>query len=405
MHSHGIDVDHVWKKFRRGVVHDSLRDLIPAVARRMLRRSDGAPELGKHDFWALREVSFTLEGGQALGIIGRNGAGKSTMLKLLSGILRPTRGEIRVRGRLRSLIEVSAGFHPDLTGYENVFLNGAILGMRSEEVKGKLDRIVDFADIGPFLDTQVKRYSSGMMARLGFAVAAHMDPEVLVIDEILSVGDLAFQKKCYLHMEQLAGRGVAVVFVSHNMSAIAQLCPNTMVLHEGTCMFMGDTARAQREYLSLLTKRAQAEKGLTLDQIELLDGTGNPRTVFRPGEPCRIRARVSSSKLYRQFSLGFSLVASGGYEVFNTTSKRMGHDTVAVKPGDSVALDAEIDLNLTGGTYTLQIQCHDYETPPSEICRFEAIDVQVPEVPDFKGVAYLNPRLRIARGAADAVAQ
>lgn len=404
MSNHGIDVDGVWKKFRRGEVHDSLRDLIPAVSRRLLRRQPPATDLQENDFWALRDISFSLNAGDSLGIIGANGAGKSTMLKLLSGIMRPTRGSIRVRGRLRALIEVSAGFHPDLTGRENVFLNGAILGMRPEEVKGKLDRIVAFSGIEPFLDTQVKRYSSGMMARLGFSVAAHMDPEVLVVDEILSVGDLAFQKKCYQHMKSLTDRGVAVVFVSHNMSAIAQLCPRTMVLHQGGCVFLGDTSGAQNEYLSLLTERAQSEKGLKLEDVALLDEAGAPKTVFTSGEKCRIRARVSSGESYSQFSLGLSLVATEGYEVFHTNSKRLENSTLSVKAGDTITLEAEVDLNLAGGTYTLEVQCHDYETSPSEICRFDAIDLQVPKMPDFGGIAHLRPRMRMGQESSAAAA-
>jgi lipopolysaccharide transport system ATP-binding protein len=397
MSSHGIDVDGVWKKFRRGEIHDSLRDLIPAVTRRLLRRGRQADELQKGDFWAVKDVSFSLDSGQALGIIGANGAGKSTMLRLLCGILRPNKGDIRVRGRLRALIEISAGFHQDLTGLENVFLNGAILGMRPDEVSKKLDSIVEFSGIEPFLDTQVKRYSSGMKARLGFAVAAHMDPEVLVVDEILSVGDLAFQKKCYRHMKGLTDRGVAVVFVSHSMSAIAQLCPRTMVLHQGECVFLGDTSKAQYEYMLRLTERARTEKGLTLDEVALLDDTGAPRYVFKSGEPCRVRARVTSNENYRQFSLGLSLVANGDAEVFHTTAKRLADATVSVGPGDSVVLEADIDLNLGGGTYTFQVQCHDYETPPSEICRFDAADLQVPGTAEYGGVAFLNPRLRLLR--------
>lgn len=403
MSSHGIDVDGVWKKFRRGEVHDSLRDLIPAATKRLLRRGPRADELQEGDFWALQDISFSLDSGQALGIIGANGAGKSTMLKLLCGILRPNRGDIRVRGHLRALIEISAGFHGDLTGRENVFLNGAILGMRPAEVSKKLASIVEFSGIEPFLDTQVKRYSSGMKARLGFAVAAHMDPEVLVIDEILSVGDLAFQKKCYTHMKGLADQGVTVVFVSHRMSAITLLCPRTMVLHQGQCVFLGDTGRAQHEYMQRLTEHARAEKGLTLDEIELLDETGAPRYVFDSGAPCRIRARVTSSEHYGQFSLGLSLSTSGGQEIFHTTANRLEDQTVSVKPGDSVWLEADVDLNLAGGTYTFQVQCHDYETLPSEICRFEATDLQIPNTSEYGGMAFLNPRLRLARESAASV--
>jgi lipopolysaccharide transport system ATP-binding protein len=192
--------DSVWKKFRRGERHDSLRDLIPAAVR-SLAGSTREDELQQREFWALEAVSFDVGAGEALGIIGPNGAGKSTTLKLLTRILRPTRGHCAVRGRVGALIEVAAGFHPDLTGRENIFLQGAIMGMRRAEIARKLDEIVDFAGVGDFIDTPVKRYSTGMNARLGFSIAAHLDPDVLIIDEVLSVGDSAFQDRCVRRME------------------------------------------------------------------------------------------------------------------------------------------------------------------------------------------------------------
>ena len=191
-----VQVDHVWKKFRRGELHDSLRDLIPAVARRLLGRGPRSDALLEREFWALKDVSFEVQRGQSLGIIGPNGAGKSTMLKLLSRIIRPTRGDYHVHGRLSALIEVGAGFHQDLTGRENIYLNGTILGMSKKEIRAKEERIIDFAGIEEFIETPVKRYSSGMMARLGFAIAAHLEPDVLLVDEILSVGDAKFRHKC-----------------------------------------------------------------------------------------------------------------------------------------------------------------------------------------------------------------
>ena len=190
-----IVVDRVWKKFRRGERLDSLRDLVPSVMRALLS-GDARRPLHATEFWALRDVSFRVDPGEALGIIGPNGAGKSTMLKLISRIMKPTCGHVSVRGRIGALIEVAAAFHPDLTGRENIYLQGAVLGMRRAEVTRKLEAIIEFAGVGDFIDTPVKRYSSGMHARLGFSVAAHMDPDVLLIDEVLSVGDMAFQQKC-----------------------------------------------------------------------------------------------------------------------------------------------------------------------------------------------------------------
>src|SRR5579862_2960140 len=203
-----IEFDQVWKKFARGELHDSLRDLVPATVRRLAGRGPARDELSGEEFWAVRDVSFEVRPGEALGILGPNGAGKSTILKLLTRILVPTRGHCAVAGRAGALIEVAAGFHPDLTGRENVFLQGAIMGMRRGEIAARFDEIVDFAGVEAFIDTPVKRYSSGMNARLGFAIAAHLNPDVLLIDEVLSVGDLAFQEKCQARMKTFLSQGV-----------------------------------------------------------------------------------------------------------------------------------------------------------------------------------------------------
>src|SRR5688572_4811781 len=224
--------DHVWKKFRRGERYDTMRDAITGWIKRPFKRRDPGV-LTEHEFWALQDVSFEVRPGEALGIIGPNGAGKSTALKLLTKILKPTKGRSWTRGRVGALIEVSSGFHHDLTGRENLYLQGAILGMRRDEVTRKLDAIVDFAGIGEFIDTPVKRYSSGMNARLGFAVAAHIDPDVLIIDEVLAVGDAAFQQKCYQRLEDFRRGGAAIVFVSHNMQVVVSLCERALLLRRG----------------------------------------------------------------------------------------------------------------------------------------------------------------------------
>lgn len=205
---------------------------IPAAVRRRLG-AHGRPSPDMEDFWALRDVSFEVQPGERVGIIGRNGAGKSTLLKLLSRITDPTEGRITLRGRLSSLLEVGTGFHPELTGRENIFLNGAILGMSRAEVKRKFDEIVDFSGVEKFLDTPVKRYSSGMYVRLAFAVAAHLEPEILVVDEVLAVGDAEFQKKCLGKMEEVSNEGRTILFVSHNMVAISNLCNKAMLLKSG----------------------------------------------------------------------------------------------------------------------------------------------------------------------------
>ena len=214
----------IWKKFRRGERHDSLRDLVPAMAARLLRRGS-EPALADEEFWAVREV---------LGIMGANGAGKSTTLKLLTKILKPTIGRCMVRGRVGALIEIAAGFHPDLSGRENVYLQGAIMGMTRAEIASTFDAIVAFSGVEEFIDTPVKRYSSGMNARLGFAIAAHLNPDVLLIDEVLSVGDVGFQEKCVARMRELLARGIPLVFVSHNLSAVVDLCTRALLIDRGT---------------------------------------------------------------------------------------------------------------------------------------------------------------------------
>jgi lipopolysaccharide transport system ATP-binding protein len=265
-----IEVDSVWKRFHRGEFHDSLRDLIPALARRMVGRGPKRDELAEGDFWALRDVSFQVRQGEVLGIIGANGAGKSTLLKILAKILKPNRGHIRVNGRLRALIEVAAGFHPDLTGRENIYLNGSILGMKKREIDAKFDEIVEFSGIGDFLDTPVKRYSSGMHARLGFAVAAHLEPEVLIVDEVLAVGDQAFQEKCLGKMSDVAQSGRTVLFVSHNLAAVQELCSRAILLENGRVVYEGTAGDAVEQYL------VQIRNGMTT--VPLLDRMGRTGT-------------------------------------------------------------------------------------------------------------------------------
>ncbi len=226
----------------------ALRDLIAGAAKGILRRNGGAQK-SHEDFWALKDVSFEIKEGEAVGIIGRNGAGKSTLLKILSRITDPTEGRIRMRGRVASLLEVGTGFHPELTGRENVVLNGAILGMSKAEIRSKFDDIVEFAGVEKFLETPVKRYSSGMYVRLAFAVAAHLEPEILVIDEVLAVGDAEFQKRCLGKMSEVAKSGRTVLFVSHNLQAITSLCRTGIVLQHGQVVTHCSAHEAVKHYL------------------------------------------------------------------------------------------------------------------------------------------------------------
>jgi lipopolysaccharide transport system ATP-binding protein len=249
-----IRVENLGKLYRIGAArqrHDTLRDALSAGVRQIHRprkrsNSDHSGNSGQRDesFWALRDVSFEVQRGEIVGVIGRNGAGKSTLLKILSRITEPTTGRVELHGRVGSLLEVGTGFHPELTGRENIYLNGAILGMKKAEIARRFDEIIAFAEIERFLDTPVKRYSSGMYVRLAFAVAAHLEPEILLVDEVLAVGDAAFQKKCLGKMGQVAGEGRTVLFVSHNMAAIARLCERAIVFDAGRLSLDGPSHRA-----------------------------------------------------------------------------------------------------------------------------------------------------------------
>jgi lipopolysaccharide transport system ATP-binding protein len=231
--------------------YESLREVLSERVRRLVAgaRSNAGRDYDE-EFWALKDVGFTLEPGDRLGIIGRNGAGKSTLLKILSRITEPTTGRIELRGRVSSLLEVGTGFHPELTGRENIFLNGTILGMTSREIRRKFDEIVAFAEVEQFLDTPAKRYSSGMYVRLAFSVAAHLEPQILVVDEVLSVGDAQFQKKCLGKMKEVTGEGRTVLFVSHNMTTVTSLCNRCLLLERGRVKALGDPADVTGRYLA-----------------------------------------------------------------------------------------------------------------------------------------------------------
>lgn len=264
-----IRVENISKMFRLGVMGaGSLREDVAAWWYGL--RNKGARRELASDFWALRDLSFEVNPGEVVGIVGRNGAGKSTLLKILSRITEPTSGRIVMNGRVGSLLEVGTGFHPELTGRENVYLNGAILGMSRKEVDRKFDEIVEFAECSRFIDTPVKRYSSGMRVRVAFAVAAHLEPEILVIDEVLAVGDAAFQEKCIGKMQDVAGEGRTILFVSHNMGTIRQLCQRALVLHQGQLI---DDDIASVAVSSYLKQMETAENGAFAE--------GNPQRKFK----------------------------------------------------------------------------------------------------------------------------
>lgn len=262
-------------KHQQGERYTALRDVVSngvkVMSNRLFRRASSHVDTSSEEFWALNNVSFEVKQGERIGIIGRNGAGKSTLLKILSRITEPTKGQVRIRGRVASLLEVGTGFHPELTGRENVYLNGAILGMSRNEIQHKFDEIVAFAEVERFLDTPVKRYSSGMYVRLAFAVAAHLEPEILIIDEVLAVGDIQFQKKSLGRMGKVASNGRTVLFVSHNMAAIKNLCSRCIVLSNGCVEFEGPPDEA----IALYGKQFESiKKTISIEDSDDRTGTG-----------------------------------------------------------------------------------------------------------------------------------
>jgi homopolymeric O-antigen transport system ATP-binding protein len=303
-------------------VHGTLYDLLTASLSAPLRRlrGIGRPDARREPFWALREVSFVVEPGEVVGIVGRNGAGKSTLLKILSRITAPTEGRVELRGRVASLLEVGTGFHPELSGRENIFLNGAILGMTRAEVARKFDEIVAFAEVDRFVDTPVKRYSSGMYVRLAFAVAAHLETDVLLVDEVLAVGDASFQRKSLGKMSDAAKSGRTVLFVSHNLSAIRNLCARALLFEGGALSFNGNVdeglARYERSFSSAggLNSDARFEGPLAgqlrFDQLVCLQG-GQPAAMLDPLQEFRIELRGTALRQFPAMEVKLGLFRDG----------------------------------------------------------------------------------------------
>jgi lipopolysaccharide transport system ATP-binding protein len=316
-----IRVENLSKKYVLGQQQEgysTLRDRLAHKAKNIFRSNRKSET---DEFWALKDVSFEIKQGDRVGIIGRNGAGKSTLLKILSRITEPTTGKIGIQGRVASLLEVGTGFHPELTGRENIFLNGAILGMSKAEIQRKFDEIVAFAEVEKFLDTPVKRYSSGMYVRLAFAVAVHLEPEILVVDEVLAVGDAAFQKKCLGKMKDVAGEGRTVLFVSHNMGAIEALCNSGIVLSGGQVDFIGDAKGAIARYVSQNNASASGFVDLSERQVErygpkhlaylrslcLLDDQGSPMETLKMGQTAVFRLEVDFKVAGDFFEIGLAI--------------------------------------------------------------------------------------------------
>ena len=369
MSSTVISVEHLSKQYDLGVIGTGTltRDFERWWARARGKPDPYSPVVQDYSrrhaddsILALDDVSFTVQRGEALGIIGRNGAGKSTLLKILSRVTAPTSGVVKVKGRIGSLLEVGTGFHPELTGRENVYLNGAILGMKKAEVARKFDEIVAFSGVEKFIDTPVKRYSSGMYVRLAFAVAAHLDPEILIVDEVLAVGDAEFQKKCLGKMGDVAGEGRTVLFVSHNMGSIQNLCPRSMLLRLGKIASMDQTSRVISEYLSASREPnvfyPNEGERLGTQRVRVEDfriEPPNPAT----GLPARFILQLSvpeseNQNLQADFSISF--MTEQGSKIFQLHSGHIRHELSLKKGLNTITAEPEY-LPLTPGKYLVNL--------------------------------------------------
>jgi lipopolysaccharide transport system ATP-binding protein len=332
-----IVVEGISKSYRlgaKGKTRPTLREALVSAARSPFRRESARSRDARETFWALKDVSFEVQPGEMVGLIGRNGAGKSTLLKILSRITEPTEGLVRLRGRIASLLEVGTGFHPELTGRENVYLNGSILGMKRAEIDRKFDEIVAFAEVERFLDTQVKYYSSGMYVRLAFAVAAHLEPEILVIDEVLAVGDANYQKKCIDRMADLRGSGKTILLVSHNMDLIPRLCSRAVLLTSGRVAQVGPAAEVTRAYLASqsvdsaaveLTDKARAGTGQArFTKLQLVNTAGEPIDFHASGDDLIFEFEIEADHTIADVALAVTLSTIQGLKVVSSWTKEVG---------------------------------------------------------------------------------
>ena len=372
-----IRAERLGKQYRLGRPpgNETLREALSRSARRarsLLCGNSAATRAPQGKFWALRDVCFEIEAGRAIGVVGANGAGKSTLLKLLSRITEPSEGSAIIRGRVGSLLEVGTGFHPELTGRENVYLNGAILGMKRREIARKFDEIVEFADVTRFLDTAVKHYSDGMYLRLAFAVAAHLEPEILVVDEVLAVGDARFQKKCLGKMRDIAeGEGRTVLFVSHNMSVIQRLCAHSLLLEAGRVVEQGPTTSIIARYLQDRRETTRAEQWIDTSAAPRRGSgearfraarysSGNPRTGFQPyaDGPVEFLFQIESDAPRAAHSFGVVFSDRNGTKLVNADIVALGRALQLERGINHVRLSVQ-QLHLNPGVYDLTLWIGD----------------------------------------------
>jgi lipopolysaccharide transport system ATP-binding protein len=364
-----IQIENISKEYQLGVIgNDTLYKDLQSWWYKIRGKEDPNSKIDSKNirlhgekFWALKDISFDVTPGERVGIIGKNGAGKSTLLKIMSRITTPTAGKIKIKGRVASLLEVGTGFHPELTGKENIFLNGAILGMTKEEVNKKIDEIIEFSGVEEYIDTPVKRYSSGMYVRLAFSVAAHLDPEILIVDEVLAVGDASFQQKCLGKMRDVSGAGRTIIFVSHNMDALRRLCTRGIYLNEGTIEIDSNIEEATEQYLkfedtqkvekayysnSEISKYVKKSDHFEIFEIRILDHKNQEKSLFEYGEKVYLELTWICKKSGQTAHPGFNL----------TNSARSLVISAVVHPGMTTSSEDTYSKEISPGTYITKIE-------------------------------------------------
>ncbi|MEJ7576969.1 MAG: ABC transporter ATP-binding protein [Pyrinomonadaceae bacterium] len=394
-----LKFNHVSKRYR------VRQEVAGEAARNPVLRKIQSLRHPAQDFWAVRDVDFVVERGEALGIIGHNGAGKSTILKLLANITTPTSGEITINGRLSALIEVGSGFHPELTGRENIYLNGSILGMRRREISDKLDSIVEFAGVRQFLDTPVKRFSSGMYVRLGFSIAAHLDPDILLLDEVLAVGDAAFQAKCLNRIKELKEAGTTIVFISHDLGAVERTCDRVLLMQRGKLVADGEPREVIHEYTNDADASTPAynvtplgRKDAEIVKLSFRDAEGREQEVFHTGEPFAARVEFAAHTLVADAVIEIVFFTADGTVHCQLTTELSG-EPLALAPGDAGAVEFfSPELGLQPGIYYTDVGVKERGAPEAMHWQYKATMLRVDPGKVARGNFYMPHTWRVARG-------
>lgn len=405
MSPHAIAFEDVSKRYvLRHQKAGYLKDRLTGALQRLNPFSRGQPEQTAEEFWALKDVSFHIQPGEAVGIVGPNGSGKSTTLKILAGVTQQTSGRVAVNGKLGALIEVGAGFHPELSGRENVYLNGAILGMKRSEINKQFDSIVSFADVEKFIDTPVKHYSSGMYVRLGFAIAVHNEPEILLVDEVLAVGDLAFQRKCFDKMQELKKSGLTFILISHSMPQIASLCERTIMLKNGRLIADGlpiDVAKAyvaEADSHSGRSMLGDVASGIQITSVRLLDDKGRPTTRVELGQALAFAIEYDATQPITNCFFSIHL-DRGQLRVYDSDTRSLGIE-LGTLSGKGLLRCELPDLRLMPNSYGVQAVIYNTEARPLSHVRYphmfsifgstdlRTIGCGIPEDPSQRGIIY-----------------